>query len=89
MLCLDSEDKVISVIRYYEWNIQRLNDKWFENQEKEELEAGIKFDQDLPKKYTDIGQSLAENNEGCCKICFLDFDEEDEEYKAESLECRH
>ena len=89
LLCLGSEDKVISVVRYYNWDLTKINDEWFENMEKEELKAGIKFDEELPQKFPDIGQSLKDQNEGCCKICFLDFEEEDEEYRAESLECGH
>lgn len=31
LLCLPSQDEVISVIRYFKWNMLQLQEKWFED----------------------------------------------------------
>ena len=51
LLCLDKDDDVILVMRYFDWNQKKLEDKWFANMEELSLETGIVYDQNLIKKH--------------------------------------
>jgi hypothetical protein len=33
LLNMDSEDDVIAILRYFEWNQHKLEENWFEQQE--------------------------------------------------------
>ena len=48
-----------------------------------ELKIGIKYNTELAKKYPDVNASLKENNDNTCAIMYMEFDEEDLEFKAE------
>lgn len=41
ILCLENEDQVISVCRYFNWNQLKLEDQWFENQEELMYKIGL------------------------------------------------
>ena len=88
VLCRESDDEVIAILRYFDWNVSKVEESWFLNVEKYEKLVGITFDTELEKKVKDIHMSRKENNNGMCGICFLEFEEE-EEYKAVSLSCGH
>ena len=44
---------------------------------------GLKFDLELNKKYPEIKERLKENNNNMCNVMYMDFDDEDEEMKAD------
>ena len=44
---------------------------------------GLKFDLELNKKYPEITERLKENNNNMCNVMYMDFDDEDEEMKAD------
>ena len=33
LLCLDDDDDIIKIMRYYNWNQQKVEEKWFEDSE--------------------------------------------------------
>lgn len=75
LLGIDNDDHIIAILRHFEWNIQRLQDTWFSaNQDKLLKDIGINYDTMLVTKYKDINDTLAQNNEGMCKVMYCDFD---------------
>ena len=80
----DNEDTTISILRHFNWNQTKLEESWFENQDKLELEIGLRFDEGLNKKFPDITKTLVANNGGMCTICYCDFDGE-----VDQLVCGH
>ena len=30
ILCLDSDDQILAILRYYNWNVVKLQDEWFD-----------------------------------------------------------
>ena len=57
--------------------------------EDKKYEIGIEYNTKLNQKYPEIDDSTAENNKGICNICYCDFDQKDEQMKADSLSCGH
>ena len=53
------------------------------------VKIGLKFDTELVKKWDDINSSLKENNGGLCSVIYCEFDDDDEEMKADYLSCGH
>ena len=60
------EDKVISILRNFNWNQQKLETEWFDNMDELEIKCGIKYNKDLIKKWKDIDSTLAQNNDNTC-----------------------
>ena len=44
---------------------------------------GLKFDLTLNTKYPEITERLKENNNNMCNVMYMDFDDGDEEMKAD------
>ena len=63
-------------------------EQWFADPEKLKITIGLKFDEEIGQNHPEVHESLEANNKGCCQICFMDFEDEDE-YKAEQLSCGH
>jgi hypothetical protein len=74
-------------MRYFNWNLEKAQEQWFDNEDKISHLTGIKFNQKafdvLPAaKKKGINYSLAQNNKGYCIVCYADFKKgiEDPEY---------
>ena len=57
-----SDDKIISILRYYNWNVCKIKNIT------EDLthEIGLQFNQNLLSKYPEINDSCADKNENMC-----------------------
>lgn len=53
------------------------------------VKIGLQFDQNLTKKYPDISERLKKNNKNMCNVMYMEFDDNDEEMRAEQLSCGH
>jgi hypothetical protein len=62
LLCIEDDDKVISILRYYDWNQAKVEQEWFDKMDELELKIGLRYNTELIKKYPDINASLKENN---------------------------
>ena len=80
---MENDDHVISILRHFGWNQGKIEETWFDNMDELELKIGIKYNTELAKKYPDVNASLKENNDNTCAIMYMEFDEEDLEFKAE------
>ena len=89
LLFIDNDDTLISILRHFNWDKNRVEARWFDDQDKLEKVIGIKFDQDLTKDDPLILASTAENNGGCCNTCYCEFEEDDPEYEMDQLVCGH
>ena len=91
-LCLGNNDQVMLILRYFRWNIEKMESKWFEMDgdpvNKMHL-LGIEYDEKLVEKHPDINDTRPAKNENTCKICYCEFEPDDEEMKADSLSCGH
>jgi lipopolysaccharide biosynthesis glycosyltransferase len=85
-MCLDNDDDVLSVLRYFKFSQIKIDENWFGDQDALKTQIGIDFDQKLLTKYKDINASTKENNGGMCSICFCEFEDE---LKPFSLSCGH
>lgn len=59
LLCIENQDTIISILRHFNYNQTKIEENWFESQDKLEVEIGLKFDQLLTSKYPEISKSLA------------------------------
>jgi hypothetical protein len=87
MLCLESDDQVLAILRFFQWNQDKM-DQWFSESDKLSLKIGIKYDDEIKKNHPQVDESKEANNENMCKICFCEFEDE-EGWRADSLECGH
>jgi len=74
VLCRDTDDEAIAILRHFDWNQRKMEERWFDNIDALELKIGLRFDQELIKKHPDIMKSTKEQNEAMCGICFVEFD---------------
>ena len=51
------------------------------------FKVGIEYDPDIAVAFPNVNDSLAQNNNGVCSVCYCEFDPED--FKADSLACGH
>ena len=86
IMFLKSDDNVMTVMRYFNWSIQKLNDKWYDNMQQLRIDTGLDYDTTLVSFHPEINASMQQNNNGMCGVCFCEFDEES---PARSLECGH
>lgn len=90
IMYLDNEDEVIAILRFFEWNQERMKDKWFSSdQEKLRVEIGLDYNTKLIEKYKDIDDSRADKNGGLCTVMYCDLDPADEEMRPIALTCGH
>lgn len=87
-MCLDNEDKVLAIYRFFHWNEDKILDKWYQDSEKLSLEIGITYDESIREKHPQVDDSTAQKNSNMCGICFCEFEDEDG-WRADSLECGH
>lgn len=55
-------DKAILVLRHFKWDLDKLQNNWFEKEKHLKLEIGLEFDQSIPKKFSYVNASLSANN---------------------------
>lgn len=72
------DDKIIAVMRYFNWNLEKAQEEWYDSIDRISCLTGIKFDQRsfnaLPlAKKQEMSASLAKNNGGFCIVCYADF----------------
>jgi len=63
-----------------------MESKWFEmdNDAVNKMHLlGIEYDPKLIQKHSDIDDACPPKNENTCKICYCEFEPEDEEMKAD------
>ena len=87
-LFLDT-DSVISVLRHFDWNKSKMEESWFDNTEKLKIQIGLTYDVSLNKKYPEIVERLAENNQNMCNVMYMEFDDNDDDMRADSCICGH
>jgi len=84
-LCI-SKDQALGVLKYFKWNSDVAQSKWFENIEKYGMECGILFN---PEYIKSVGKSEIlefDPNSNMCMICFSEFTEKN---PYDSLDCKH
>ncbi len=79
----------MQVLRFFRWNVDKINQEWYGNEEKFRIQAGLDFDENLRKKHPEIDNALAHKNGGMCPVMYTEFDEKDDDYKPISLKCGH
>ena len=79
------DDKIISILRHYNWNFRDIK----KITEEVSHEIGLQFNQNLVKKYPDINDSCADKNGNTCSICYCEFNKYDKKMRADSLSCGH
>lgn len=84
-----SDDYIISILRHFNWNTEKVNDQWFEKMDKLILEIGLEFDQSLNKKFPEIKSALKEQNSNCDIVWGDKFNPKDKDLKAVQLICGH
>ena len=89
ILDIESDDTLIAILRHFNWDPSKVQERWFDNQEALEKTIGIKFDENLEKEDPMINASTKEHNQGCCNTCYCDFEDDDPEFKADQLVCGH
>ena len=47
LLQLNNNDKLIAILRHFNWNQQKLEEQWFEDSDNLEYKIGLKFDKKL------------------------------------------
>ena len=80
-------DDAILILRYFKWDVDKLQNNWFEKMDKLKLQIGLEFDTGIPKKAAYVSASLKSLNQGMCQICYSDFDKGTR--KADSMSCGH
>ena len=80
LLCIDNEDVVIQIMRFYDWNLTKVQEEWFEKEDELKYKIGLEFDPRIPTKHPSVNETRKENNQNSCGICFMDFEDEDEDY---------
>ena len=84
-----SYDEGIAIMRFFKWNIDKLQNEWFGNEKVLRKRIGIEFDTELPKKFPFINASLPGHNQGYCQICYMQFNKAGPISEPDSLSCGH
>jgi len=66
-------DQAIAILRYFKWNLDKLQNEWFNSEKQLRNKIGIEFDLDLAKKFPFINASTSKLNQGYCQICYMKF----------------
>ena len=88
-LCLDNFDHLLAVLRFFNWDIRVLEERWFDETDKLRRQIGLDFDETLVSKHPEINASLAANNCGQCPVYYDTLDENDDEMRPMALDCGH
>ena len=68
-----TSDQAISVLRFFKWDADKLQQNWFDREAELRKKTGIAFDKALPAKFTYMNASLAAHNKGWCQVCYSNF----------------
>jgi hypothetical protein len=71
-----STDDATATIRYFKWNMDKLQNEWFDNVKKLRTKIGLDFDQELLKASPHMNASLSRQNGNYCMICYSEFCDE-------------
>jgi hypothetical protein len=63
-------DQAFQVLRYYKWNMDKIQNEWFEKEPKLRKVIGFEFDPNVVKDFPHVTASLASKNGGYCLICY-------------------
>ena len=77
-----TDDYIISILRHFNWQTEKVNNQWYDKMDKLILEIGLEFDTSLNQKYPEIKTALKENNNNCDIVWGDEFDPNDAELKA-------
>ena len=88
-LLANEEDEAITLLRHYNWNVQKLQDEWLFQDENKYERMGLKYDEKLIEKYPDINASRKENNSNMCSVMYMEFEKGDPDYDSDELCCGH
>jgi uncharacterized OsmC-like protein len=61
-----TSDNAVMILRHFKWDVDKLQNNWFEQEDKLKLKIGIAFDQNIPKRAAYVNASLKKNNQGMC-----------------------
>lgn len=61
LLGLDA-DYAMAVLRHFKWNMDKIQNDWFEREEKLRKDIGIEFDKNLLKVFPHMHASLPTHN---------------------------
>lgn len=50
----NTEDQAITLLRHFNWNVQKLEEQWFSLGDSKLKDYGLEYDEDLVKKHPDI-----------------------------------
>jgi hypothetical protein len=53
-----SEDESMAVLRHFKWNIDKLQNNWFEKEKALRLQIGLEFDKSVASKHSHVNGSL-------------------------------
>ena len=84
-----SDDYIISILRHFNWQNEKVNNQWYDNMDKLVLEIGLEYDKSLNKKFPAITSALKENNNNCDIVWGDEFDPKNPDTKAVQLSCNH
>ena len=85
----NTEDQAITLLRYFNWNVQKLEEQWFSMGDTKMKDCGLEYDEGLVKKYPDINQTQKENNDNTCPVMYVEFEKGDPDYDSDQLCCGH
>jgi hypothetical protein len=57
-----NSDQAISVLRYFKWDLDKLQNTWFDREKELRKKIGIDYDQTIPKKFSFVNASLRAHN---------------------------
>ena len=72
-----SADKAIQILKYFKWDNDKLQNNWFDQENKLKYKIGIEFDPKIPKAFPHVNGTLRVNNQGWCSICYSQFNTTD------------
>jgi hypothetical protein len=63
-----------------------MQEQWFTDQENLKTLVGLQFDHEIYKNHPGVHDSLIENNQNLCVVCYCEFTDDQ---KADQLACKH
>lgn len=50
----NSQDQAITLLRHFNWNVQKLEEQWFSLGDQKLKDFGLEYDEALVKKFPDV-----------------------------------
>ena len=57
-----NSDKAIQILKYFKWDNDKLQNNWFDQENKLKYKIGVEFDPSIPKKFPYANGTLKANN---------------------------